>query len=64
MEQYRLGETFIDEVVRRTDVTTANRIWEGPEALPTLAELRDPGAWLARMEHLPALTTSLDTTAF
>jgi coenzyme F420 biosynthesis associated uncharacterized protein len=66
MEQYRLGEAFIDEVVRRANVTVANRIWEGPEALPTLAELRDPAAWLARMERTPTVTaptTSLDTTA-
>jgi putative hydrolase len=50
MEQYRLGETFINEVVERAGVATANRMWEGPAALPTLAELHDPPAWIARME--------------
>jgi uncharacterized protein (DUF2342 family) len=27
-----------------------NRVWEGPENLPTLAEVRDPGLWMARMD--------------
>jgi uncharacterized protein (DUF2342 family) len=50
MEQYRLGETFINEVVAQAGVAMANRMWEGPAALPTLAELRNPAAWIARME--------------
>ena len=65
MEQYRLGEAFINAVVAEAGVQTANRVWEGPEALPTLAELRNPAAWIARMHGAPALavpTTSLDTT--
>jgi coenzyme F420 biosynthesis associated uncharacterized protein len=65
MEQYRLGEAFINAVVAQAGVAMANRMWEGPAALPTLAELRNPPAWIARMEGLPTLvapTTSLDTT--
>ncbi len=27
-----------------------NRVWEGPENLPTLAEVRDPGLWMARVD--------------
>jgi putative hydrolase len=48
MEQYRLGETFINEVVASRGIETANRIWEGPEFLPTLEELRNPQDWIAR----------------
>lgn len=50
MEQYRLGESFINSVVAERGVATANRIWEGPEMLPTLEELREPRLWLQRIE--------------
>ncbi len=50
MEQYRLGETFINAVVQERGVAVANRIWEGPEMLPTLEELRNPHTWVERVE--------------
>ena len=30
-------------------IETLNRVWEAPEAIPTLAELDDPEAWVARI---------------
>jgi uncharacterized protein (DUF2342 family) len=27
-----------------------HRLWQGPEAMPTLAEIRAPETWIARME--------------
>src|ERR671933_813105 len=50
MEQYRLGERFVDEVVRQRGISFANRAWESPEALPSEAEIRDPERWIGRME--------------
>jgi coenzyme F420 biosynthesis associated uncharacterized protein len=50
MEQYRLGEKFVDEVVRRRGITFLNRAWSAPESLPTEAEIRDPERWIGRME--------------
>lgn len=50
MEQYRLGETFINQIVALRDISTANRIWEGPDYVPTLEELRNPELWLKRVE--------------
>jgi len=50
MEQYRLGESFINGIVAERGVATANRIWEGPQMLPTLEELREPKLWLQRLE--------------
>ena len=50
MEQYRLGEHFVDAVVRERGIAFANRAWESPESLPTEAEIRDPGRWIGRME--------------
>ena len=51
MEQYRLGESFINQVVKERGIGTANRVWEGPEMLPTLEELRNPSAWLERITN-------------
>jgi coenzyme F420 biosynthesis associated uncharacterized protein len=50
MEQYRLGERFVDQVVQQRGIAFANRAWESLEALPTEAEIRDSGSWIARME--------------
>jgi coenzyme F420 biosynthesis associated uncharacterized protein len=50
LEQYRLGERFADAVARRQGMDGLNRVWEGPENLPTLAEVRDPGLWMTRMD--------------
>ena len=35
LEQYRLGEQFADAVVKRQGMEGLNRVWEGPENLPT-----------------------------
>ena len=50
LEQYRLGERFADEVVKRRSMKGLNRVWERPENLPTLDEVRDPGHWMTRMD--------------
>lgn len=50
MEQYKLGETFINDIVARRGIAVANRVWEGPEMLPTLEELRKPEDWLKRID--------------
>jgi coenzyme F420 biosynthesis associated uncharacterized protein len=49
MEQYRLGESFIDAVVAEHGIAVANRVWEGPDMMPTLEELRNPQAWTRRV---------------
>ncbi len=54
MEQYRLGEEFIDAVVAARSHAVARRIWDGPEFLPTMQEIRNPGAWLSRIDALDA----------
>jgi uncharacterized protein (DUF2342 family) len=50
MEQYRLGEKFVDGVVRQRGIAFVNRAWSSPETLPTEAEIRDPERWIGRME--------------
>ncbi|MBA3337868.1 MAG: zinc-dependent metalloprotease, partial [Chloroflexia bacterium] len=51
LEQYRLGESFIDAVVRLRDHQFARRVWDGTENLPTMAEIRQPSAWIDRVER-------------
>jgi coenzyme F420 biosynthesis associated uncharacterized protein len=48
-EQYRLGGQFCAKVAGLTDEATLARIWESPEALPSMPELEEPSLWLARM---------------
>ena len=50
MEQYKLGERFVDAVVRQRGIAFANRAWTSPELLPSEAEIRDPERWIGRME--------------
>ncbi|HUF05905.1 MAG TPA: zinc-dependent metalloprotease [Candidatus Binatia bacterium] len=50
MEQYAAGERFADAVITQRDRAFLNRVWTGPEMLPSLAEIRAPEAWIARIE--------------
>jgi coenzyme F420 biosynthesis associated uncharacterized protein len=49
MRQYELGEKFCVAVVAGSDLTTLNRVWSGPDAMPSMDELRNPGRWLRRV---------------
>ena len=48
LRQYEQGKFFCDEIVRERGVGALHHLWSAPEALPTLAELREPHAWLER----------------
>jgi coenzyme F420 biosynthesis associated uncharacterized protein len=50
MEQYAAGERFADHVIAARDRAFLNRVWSGPELLPTLEEIRNPDRWIARVE--------------
>ncbi len=49
LRQYQLGESFCDAVAARGGTDLLNRVWEGPEMMPNLAELRWPDRWVARV---------------
>ncbi len=49
-DHYERGQAFCAGVVERTGMAGLNRIWEGPELLPTPNELDAPGLWLARID--------------
>src|SRR6202035_1985698 len=48
LRQYEIGRQFCDAVVDQGGPRALARAWEGPEALPSMAELQAPAAWLAR----------------
>ena len=52
--QYELGERFIEAVEREGGSDLFGRVWEAPECLPTLAEIKDPEAWMARVRTAAA----------
>jgi coenzyme F420 biosynthesis associated uncharacterized protein len=48
LRQYEQGKQFCDAVAREGGVGALHRVFAGPESLPSMAELRQPSAWLAR----------------
>ncbi|HEX2193552.1 MAG TPA: zinc-dependent metalloprotease [Candidatus Limnocylindria bacterium] len=55
MEQYEAGERFVTAVIAARGRAFLNQVWQGPDRLPTLTEIRQPADWIARMEHGPRL---------
>jgi coenzyme F420 biosynthesis associated uncharacterized protein len=48
MRQYAEGEQFVESVEAAGGPALMARVWEGPEWLPTLEEIREPSLWVAR----------------
>lgn len=49
MNQYVAGERFIAAVEDAGGTEFLNKAWEGPERLPSMAEIRDPNLWIDRV---------------
>ena len=49
LRQYELGARFITTIERRAGWHALDAAWIGPEFLPTLDEINEPGRWLARI---------------
>ena len=49
MKQYEWGERFIEGVERQAGFSALDRVWVGPEHLPTLDEIKHPQRWLERV---------------
>lgn len=43
------GQAFVRAVAAEGGIGLVNRLWEQPQYLPTLAELSQPAAWMARV---------------
>jgi len=48
-KQYAEGSRFVAHVVGAVGMEAFNQVWDSPESLPSLAEIRDPAAWVARV---------------
>jgi coenzyme F420 biosynthesis associated uncharacterized protein len=50
LAQYEQGERFIAAIEEVGGPDALDAVWEDPARLPTLAEIRDPDSWLARID--------------
>jgi coenzyme F420 biosynthesis associated uncharacterized protein len=53
LQQYKTGEAFCQAIYERHGLLVLNRVWDGPESMPTLHELRNPEAWHRRVDTRP-----------
>jgi len=53
LEQYAAGERFVEGVITARGPELLRKVWTGPETLPSLEEIHQPPAWVARMEAVP-----------
>jgi coenzyme F420 biosynthesis associated uncharacterized protein len=49
LRQYIEGAAFVRGVVDRVGMAGFNEVWTAPSALPSLAEIADPGGWVRRV---------------
>jgi coenzyme F420 biosynthesis associated uncharacterized protein len=49
LRQYELGQAFCERIAERGGADAVGYLWESPEHIPTLDELRAPETWLSRV---------------
>jgi coenzyme F420 biosynthesis associated uncharacterized protein len=49
LRQYEMGERFIAQVEAAGGRALLDRVWEAPDHLPDLAEIREPARWIERV---------------
>jgi putative hydrolase len=49
MEQYRQGEAFVNDIVDRHGNEAIERLWSGPDSMPSMQEIRNPEQWSERI---------------
>ncbi|MDQ3758843.1 MAG: zinc-dependent metalloprotease [Actinomycetota bacterium] len=49
LRQYELGKRWCDAVVEEAGIEGLDRVWDGPEFLPSPAELEDADVWMERV---------------
>ena len=54
MAQYREGAAFVRALMDQGGMAMVNQVWQAPENLPSIEEVREPSLWLARMRGMAA----------
>ena len=54
LQQYKSGEAFCRAIEERYGLAVLNRVWDGPEFMPNLGELRNPESWHRRVSSSPS----------
>ncbi|MFB6721508.1 zinc-dependent metalloprotease [Kribbella sp. NPDC056345] len=49
LKQYKDGAAFVRRVVEQVGMDGFNRVWTGPNTLPTKNEIANPDAWVSRL---------------
>lgn len=53
LRQYEAGERFIQAVEASGGPALLARVWEAPDRLPSLDEIKDPDRWMRRIRETP-----------
>lgn len=48
MQQYKIGQQFVDAVVQAEGIDFLNKVWERSDRMPTMDEICNPAAWIER----------------
>jgi coenzyme F420 biosynthesis associated uncharacterized protein len=48
MQQYKIGQKFVDAVVEAEGIEFLNKVWDSAERMPTIDEIGNPSAWIER----------------
>lgn len=51
LQQYKLGQSFVEEVVDAEGMAFLNRVWESAELMPDIDEIRRPADWVDRVKE-------------
>ena len=47
--QNEAAVSYVKNLAGMNDVESLNKAWDGPDTLPTMAELADPDTWISRV---------------
>lgn len=50
MQQYKIGQEFVDAVVDQEGIGFLNRVWDRAENMPNLEEVHSPAIWIDRLK--------------
>jgi coenzyme F420 biosynthesis associated uncharacterized protein len=50
LQQYKIGQAFVDAVVDSEGIAFLNRVWLKPENMPSMEEVTAPANWIDRMQ--------------